>query len=157
MQTILTTQASGWRNNKYENWHFTIFSSGSRLFLEVTLRDDSGCYNQGETFTVELCRDERRVQVGDAVMGIQDDLLRQMTDMVRNVQGLWQPKFQLGDVVMVDKPGSSTIKIIDPNLQTSETIEKKQVIIDNDDCSCPLRVLVQLGCARKRGASSCDA
>lgn len=156
MQTIVNANAHCYRNNKSEEWQFQVFSSGSRLFLEVTAKD-SGTWGQGESFTVELCRDERKAQVGDAIMGIKDDLMRQMTDMVKNVQGLWQPKFQPGDIVMVDKAGSNTVKIIDPNLQVSETIEKKQVIIDNDECSCALRTLMQLGCARKRGSPSCES
>jgi len=159
MKPIVDCNAQSWKDNQSQNWHFQIFQSGARMFLEVTLSANANysawASDGGESFTIELCRDERKVQVDDAILG-HTDLLRQMADMVKNAQGMWQPKFQSGDIVMVDKAGSPTVKVIDPILQTSETFEKKQVVIDKDECSCSLRTLMQMGCARQRGQTSCE-
>jgi len=154
MKSIVECTAHGWKDNQNQEWRFQIFQSGTRMFLEVTLNPNH-YPSAGESFTIELCRDERKVQVDDAILG-QTDLFRQMADMVKNAQGMWQPKFQTGDIVLVDKVGSPTVKVIDPILQTSETFEKKQVLIEKDECSCSLRTLMQLGCARKRGQNGCE-
>lgn len=154
MKTITQCQSSTWNDGESQQWHFQILQSGHRMFLEVTIRPSS-CAKPEQNFTVELCRDERKVQVDDAILG-HTDLLRQMADMVKNAQGMWQPKFQPGDILMIDKAGSPTVKVIDPILQTSETFEKKQVVIDKDECSCSLRTLMQMGCARQRGQTSCE-
>lgn len=155
MKQVVTAQADSWGSQETQHYKFTIYQSGARRFLEVTISPNM--YSEGESFTVEMCRNERKVQVEDAFLQQNNDLFRQMADMVKNAQGMWQPKFQEGDVVMIDKAGSPTVKIIDPLLQTSETLEKKQVIIDKEDCSCSLRTLMQLGCARKRGSDRCEA
>jgi hypothetical protein len=154
MKPIVESTARGWFDNQSREWRFQIFQSGKRMFLEVTLNPADYPAPQ-ECFTIELCRDERKVQVDDAFLG-HTDLFRQMADMVKNAQGMWQPKFQSGDIVLIDKAGSPTVKVIDPILQTSETFEKKQVLIDKDECSCSLRTLMQMGCARKRGQNSCE-
>lgn len=156
MKCIVKADSVAYINNEHKHYRFEIYQSGSRTYLEVTTARDSYFSNACESFSVELCRDERKVQVEDSFLQ-HTDLFNQMTNMIKNAQGMWQPKFQAGDVVMVDKPGSNTVKIIDPTLQTSETLEKKQVIIDKDDCSCGIKTLMQLGCSRKRGYSACGA
>ena len=155
MKQLVAANAQAWVDGKNQNYTFAIYRSGSRTFLEVTVGDNYYQSDKDVSFTVELCRDEMRVQVDDKFLG-QSDLFRQMADMVKNAQGMWQPRFQPGDVVLVDHAGSSTVKVIDPLTQTSETLEKKQVIIDPTHCSCSLRTLMQLGCARQRGQPGCE-
>lgn len=156
MKSIVDCTGTGWDGQTNQQWRFQILKSGSRMFLEATKMSPN--YDSEDCFTVELCRDERKVQVNDAILGHPgvNDLFRQMAEMTKNAQGMRQPKFDSGDVVMVDKAGSHTVKVIDPFLQTSETFEKKQVIVEKEECNCSLKTLMQLGCARKRGAAGCE-
>ncbi len=131
------------KDGRYVEYCFTIYESGSKKFLEVQME-------RKEIFTVELCSDERKVRADALFPALEEvSLLAKMTEMVKDA-GLWKPKFQPGDVVLVDKPGSLTVKVIDPMTQTSETVDKKQVIIEKDECSCSLRTLMSVGCQKTR-------
>jgi hypothetical protein len=84
------------------------------------------------------------------------DLYAQAGGHVRKTaENLWTPRFQPGDIVLVDRADSDHVKVIDPQLQIGERVEKRRVTVTGDGCTCPMRTLMVSGCPRTRGANTC--
>jgi hypothetical protein len=90
--------------------------------------------------------------VGDA-LGLTD--LYNRLGQLEKRDGIWRPKFNPGDSLIVDSPGADHFKVIDTDTQTAERIEKRQLEVTPNGCTCPMRSLIMRGCPRLRGASAC--
>lgn len=69
--------------------------------------------------------------------------------------GIWRPKFDPGDVVIVDKKGADSVRVVDIDSQTSERVGKHAIEVKDESCTCPMRWLIMRGCPRLRGGGKC--
>lgn len=82
------------------------------------------------------------------------DLLRKALDFKRDDSGLYVPKFKPGDVVLVDRPGSPEIRVLELEDQSYERVPKRAMTpMDRKVCSCPARELLA-GAGCKCGGSA---
>ena len=69
---------------------------------------------------------------------------------LRKENGVWIPKISEGDTVILDKVGSSEIKVLDPVEQAYERVPKRALTLEEGGCSC-----LVAGCSKLRGESKC--
>jgi hypothetical protein len=74
---------------------------------------------------------------------------------LRKENGVWIPKISEGDTVILDKVGSSEIKVLDPVEQAYERVPKRALILEDGGCSCSMRQILMAGCSKLRGESKC--
>jgi len=75
------------------------------------------------------------------------DLLRRVLDFKKNENGMWIPRVEPGDTVIVDKPQAPEIKVLDVQDQSFERLPKKAMEVkDQSKCTCPLRDILLGGC-----------
>ena len=74
------------------------------------------------------------------------DMLTRSIDWKKGEDGIWLPKVEQGDTVIVDKKESKEVKVLDVAEQAYEKIPKKKMEIVQQDCTCPIRDLMIWGC-----------
>jgi len=74
---------------------------------------------------------------------------------VKKESGVWVPKFNPGDTLIVDKAGASEVKVLDPEEQAFERVPKKALTVQADACSSPMRQLITVGCPKLKGEAKC--
>lgn len=74
------------------------------------------------------------------------DLLGKVVDWKKE-GSVWQPKFQPGDTVIVDREGADEVKVLDVDEQAFEKVKKQGTFATPGRCTCPMQQLISEGCS----------
>lgn len=83
------------------------------------------------------------------------DLLHKALDFKRSETGVYVPKVNDGDSVIVDRAGQPYAKVLDVKEQVYEKIDKKKLTVSPQSCTCPMQTILSVGC--KCGAAASDS